>query len=162
VGAVRTRRLLVAAPGAGGPRAIDGGWMPAESRQFPALSPESVPAGVTGPAPAPGNPMRPHFARSSIMAKYIALASFTDQGIRNVKETVKRADAVREAARKYGCEMSQIYWTLGAYDLVTIIDAQDEAAATAFAMAIGSAGNVRTQTLRAFSREEMADIVGRM
>lgn len=96
------------------------------------------------------------------MASYIALCNFTDQGIRNVKETVKRADAVREAARKYGCEMSQIYWTLGAYDLVTIIDAQDEAAATAFAMAIGSAGNVRTQTLRAFSREEMADIVGRM
>lgn len=96
------------------------------------------------------------------MAKYIALASFTDQGIRNVKDTVKRADAVREAARKFGCEMSQIYWTLGNYDLVTIIDAQDEASATAFAMAIGSAGNVRTQTLRAFSREEMGAIVGKM
>jgi len=96
------------------------------------------------------------------MAKYIALASFTDQGIRNVKDTVKRADAVREAARKFGCEMSQIYWTLGNYDLVTIIDAQDEASATAFAMAIGSAGNVRTQTLRAFSREEMGAIVGKL
>lgn len=96
------------------------------------------------------------------MAKYIALASFTDQGIRNVKETVKRADAVREAARKYGCEMSQIYWTLGHYDLVTIIDAQDEASATAFAIAIGSAGNVRTQTLRAFTREDMAGIVGKL
>ena len=96
------------------------------------------------------------------MAKYIALAGFTDQGIRSIKDTVKRADAVREAARRYGCEMSQIYWTLGAYDLVTIIDAKDEASATAFAMAIGSAGNVRTQTLRAFSREEMADIVGKI
>ena len=96
------------------------------------------------------------------MAKYIALASFTDQGIRNVKDTVKRADAVREAARKFGCEMSQIYWTLGNYDLVTIIDAQDEASATAFAIAIGSAGNVRTQTLRAFSREEMGAIVGKL
>ncbi|HQY27510.1 MAG TPA: GYD domain-containing protein [Burkholderiaceae bacterium] len=96
------------------------------------------------------------------MAKYIALASFTDQGIRNVKDSVKRADAVREAARKYGCEMSHIYWTLGNYDLVTIIDAQDEASATAFAMAIGSAGNVRTQTLRAFSREEMGAILGKL
>ena len=96
------------------------------------------------------------------MAKYIALASFTEQGIRNVKDTVKRADAVREAARKYGCEMSQIYWTLGNYDLVTIIDAQDESAATAFAMAIGSAGNIRTQTLRAFSREEMTAILGKL
>ncbi|MBX3590433.1 MAG: GYD domain-containing protein [Burkholderiaceae bacterium] len=96
------------------------------------------------------------------MAKYIALASFTEQGIRNVKDTVKRADAVREAARKFGCEMSQIYWTLGNYDLVTIIDAQDESAATAFAMAIGSAGNIRTQTLRAFSREEMTAILGKL
>lgn len=96
------------------------------------------------------------------MAKYIALASFTEQGIRNVKDTVKRADAVREAARKYGCEMSQIYWTLGSYDLVTIIDAQDESSATAFAMAIGSAGNIRTQTLRAFSRDEMQAIIARM
>jgi len=96
------------------------------------------------------------------MAKYIALASFTDQGIRNVKDSVKRADAVREVARKYGCEMSHIFWTLGNYDLVTIIDAQDEASATAFAMAIGSAGNVRTQTLRAFSREEMGAILGKL
>lgn len=96
------------------------------------------------------------------MAKYIALASFTEQGIRSVKDTVKRADAVREAARKYGCEMSQIYWTLGSYDLVTIIDAQDESSATAFAMAIGSAGNIRTQTLRAFSRDEMSAILGKL
>lgn len=96
------------------------------------------------------------------MAKYIALASFTEQGIRNVKDTVKRADAVREAARKYGCEMSQIYWTLGSYDLVTIIDAQDESSATAFAMAIGSAGNILTQTLRAFSRDEMSAILGKL
>jgi len=97
-----------------------------------------------------------------VMAKYIALASFTEQGIRNVKDTVKRADAVREAARKFGCEMSQIYWTLGNYDLVTIIDAQDESSATAFAMAIGSAGNIRTQTLRAFSRDEMSAILGKL
>jgi len=96
------------------------------------------------------------------MAKYIALASFTDQGIRNVKDSLKRADAVREAARKYGCELSQIYWTLGNYDLVTIIDASDDASATAFALAIGSAGNVRTQTLRAFSRDEMGTILGKL
>lgn len=96
------------------------------------------------------------------MAKYIALASFTDQGIRGIKDSVKRADAVREAARKYGCEMSQIYWTLGNYDLVTVIDAQDDASATAFAMAIGSAGNVRTQTLRAFTREEMGAILAKL
>lgn len=96
------------------------------------------------------------------MVRYIALATFTDQGIRAIKDTVKRADGVREAARKFGCEMTQIYWTLGSYDLVTVIDAPDDASAAAFAAAIGSSGNVRTQSLRAFSRDEMATIVGRL
>ncbi|MCC7060636.1 MAG: GYD domain-containing protein [Burkholderiaceae bacterium] len=96
------------------------------------------------------------------MAKYIALASFTDQGIRGVKDTLKRADGVREAARKFGCELSQIYWTLGQYDLVTVIEAPDESSATAFGLAIGSSGNVRTQTMRAFTRDEMATILGKL
>ncbi|MBS0466295.1 MAG: GYD domain-containing protein, partial [Proteobacteria bacterium] len=53
------------------------------------------------------------------MATYIALCNFTDQGIRTVKDTTKRADAVKEAASKFGAKMSQIYWTLGPYDLIT-------------------------------------------
>ena len=96
------------------------------------------------------------------MATYIALTSYTDQGIRNVKDTVKRADAVKEAAKKFGCNFAQLYWTLGGYDLVGVIEAPDESSATAFALAIGAQGNVRTQTLRAFSREEMTGIVGKL
>lgn len=96
------------------------------------------------------------------MATYIALSSFTDQGIRNVKDSTKRADAVKEAAKKYGAKMTQIYWTLGHYDLVAIIEAPDDTSATAFALAIGTAGNVRTQTLRAFSKEEMNGILAKM
>ena len=96
------------------------------------------------------------------MATYIALMNFTDQGIRSVKETTKRAEAVMEAARKFGASMPQIYWTLGQYDLVAVIEAQDEESATAFALAIGAAGNVRGQTLRAFSRDEMNGILGKM
>ena len=96
------------------------------------------------------------------MATYIALSSFTDQGIRNVKDSTKRADAVKEAAKKYGTKMTQIYWTLGHYDLVAIIEAPDDTSATAFALAIGAAGNVRTQTLRAFSKEEMNGILAKM
>jgi uncharacterized protein with GYD domain len=107
-------------------------------------------------------PMAPHSEWRAIMAKYIALASFTDQGIRNVKGTLERADAVKEAAGRYGCQLSQIYWTLGSYDVVTVIDAPDDASATAFSLAIGSAGNVRTQTLRAFSRDEMSAILGKL
>jgi uncharacterized protein with GYD domain len=96
------------------------------------------------------------------MATYIALSNFTDQGIRTVKDSTKRADAVKEAARKFGAEMTQIYWTLGNYDLVAIIEASDDASATAFALAIGAAGNIRTQTLRAFDRDEMNGILARL
>ena len=96
------------------------------------------------------------------MATYIALSSFTDQGIKSVKDTTKRADGVAKAAKKFGCKMTQIYWTLGTYDVVAVIDAPDEASATAFALAIGMAGNVRTQTLRAFSKEEMNGILDKL
>ncbi len=96
------------------------------------------------------------------MATYIALANFTDQGIRSVKETTTRADAVKEAGRKIGVEMQAIYWTLGQYDLVVVLEASDEKAATAFALSIGAAGNVRTQTMQAFSRDEMNAIVAKM
>lgn len=96
------------------------------------------------------------------MATYITLSNFTDQGIRNVKDSTKRADAVKEAAGKFGAKMTQIYWTLGSHDVVAVIEAPDDMSATAFALAIGMAGNVRTQTLRAFSRSEMNDILGKM
>ena len=96
------------------------------------------------------------------MAIYIALMNFTDQGIRNIKDTTKRADAVKEAAKKFGVDMTQIYWTLGHYDLVTVMEATDDTSATAFALAVGAAGNVHTQTLRAFSRDEMNGILAKM
>ena len=96
------------------------------------------------------------------MPTYIALANFTDQGIRSVKDTTKRADAIKDAAKKFGASMTQIYWTVGQYDLVTVIEAPNDESATAFALAIGSAGNVRTQTLRAFSRDEMNGILAKL
>ncbi len=96
------------------------------------------------------------------MGTYIALSSFTDQGIRSVKDTIKRADAVKEAAKKFGASMTQIYWTLGKYDLVVTIEAPDDESATAFALAIAGAGNVRMQTLRAFTKDEMNGILSKM
>jgi uncharacterized protein with GYD domain len=96
------------------------------------------------------------------MPTYIALGNFTDQGIRNVKDTIKRADAVKEAAQKAGVTMKDIMWTLGAYDMVVTFEAPDDAAITAFALAVGAAGNVRTQTMRAFSRSEMSGILAKM
>ena len=96
------------------------------------------------------------------MATYIVLANFTDQGIRNVKDTGKRADAVREMGKKFGVNMKDVYWTLGSYDVVTICDASDDAAMTAFGLALGTAGNVRTQTLRAFNRQDINSILGKL
>ena len=96
------------------------------------------------------------------MATYIALSNFTDQGIRSVKDSTKRADAVKEAGGKFGAKMTQIYWTQGQYDLVAVIEAPDDMSATAFALAIGMGGNIRTQTLRAFSKEEMNGILGKL
>lgn len=96
------------------------------------------------------------------MATYISLSSFTDQGIRTIKDSPKRAEAVKAAAKKFGCEMTQLYWTLGQYDLVAIVEASDEKSATAFALAVGAQGNVRSQTLRAFSGEEIGEIIGKL
>jgi uncharacterized protein with GYD domain len=96
------------------------------------------------------------------MATYIVLGNFTDQGIRNVKDTIKRADAVKAAAEKAGIKMKDIMWTLGAYDMVVTFEAPDDAALTAFALAVGSQGNVRTQSMRAFDRNEMSAIIARM
>ena len=96
------------------------------------------------------------------MTTYISLTNFTDQGIRNVQDTTKRADAVRELARKFGASVKDIYWTLGSYDLVVVFEAPDDASMTALSLAIAKAGNVRTQTLRAFTSSEMAGILGKM
>ena len=96
------------------------------------------------------------------MATYIVLANFTDQGIRNVKDTGKRADAVREMGKKFGVTMKEVYWTLGTYDVVTICEAADDASITAFGLAIAKDGNVRTQTMRAFSRQDINSILGKL
>lgn len=96
------------------------------------------------------------------MVTYIALVKFTDQGVRSVKETTKRADAVKEMGKKFGVNMKDIFWTLGEYDLVTISEAADDASIAAFGLAIGTSGNVRLQSLRAFTKEEMNTILAKM
>ena len=96
------------------------------------------------------------------MATFISLASFTDQGIRNVKQSTERAQAFREAAQKAGVTVKDIYWTMGSLDLVVISDAPDDESAMALLLGLGSLGNVRTQTLRGFSAEEMGSIVAKL
>lgn len=96
------------------------------------------------------------------MPTYVVLSNWTDQGIKNVRSTVERADGVTQLAEKYGASVTQIYWTVGPYDFVSIIEAPDDEAATAFALQISSGGNVRTTTLRAYDRQAMSGIIERM
>lgn len=96
------------------------------------------------------------------MATYIVLSTFTDQGIRSVRDSTKRADAVRELARKMGVETKSIYWTLGGYDVVVTFEAPDDESMTALSLAVAAQGNVKTQTLRAFSKEEFTGILGKL
>ena len=93
------------------------------------------------------------------MATYILLGTFTEQGIRNIKDTTKRAEAVRAMGKKAGVTVKDMYWTLGQYDVCAILNAPDEAAATSLALGVGSLGNVRTQLLRAFTEKEMGPIL---
>ncbi len=96
------------------------------------------------------------------MATYIMLANFSEQGIRNVKDTTKRAEALATLAKKVGGSVKATYWTLGQYDAIAILDAPDEISATAFSLSVGALGNIRTQTLRAFSLEEMGKVLSKI
>lgn len=96
------------------------------------------------------------------MATYILLVNFTDQGIRNVKDTTKRAEAFRAMTQKFGVTVKEMYWTLGQYDVIVSLDAPDAATVTAVSLSLGALGNVRTQTLAAFSADEMGRILGKM
>jgi uncharacterized protein with GYD domain len=95
------------------------------------------------------------------MSTFIVLASFTDQGIRNVKETIGRAEAFKEMAKK-SVAVKDLYWTLGGHDVVAVCEAPDDESATALSLSVCSRGNVRSETLRAFSFEEIKRILGKM
>src|SRR5262245_12374017 len=96
------------------------------------------------------------------MATYVVLGKFTDQGIRAVKDTTKRADAFKAMAKKAGATVKELYWTLGQFDIVTLVDAPDDATLTGLLLSAGALGNLHTQSLRAFSAEEMGAILGKM
>ncbi len=94
------------------------------------------------------------------MPHYVVLYRFTDQGRKNIKDTVKRAAEVRKRNEERGFKVLGHYWTTGRYDLVTVVDAPSEAAMAAGLMGIAEAGNVSSETLRAFTDKEMERIMG--
>lgn len=95
------------------------------------------------------------------MATFIALLNFTEQGIRGFKDTTKRADNFNKAAKKAGVTVKDVYWTVGGYDGVLILEADDDASASSALISLGALGNVRTQTLRAYNRKEIEGILAK-
>ena len=93
------------------------------------------------------------------MATYISLIRLTPQGISSIKDGPARLDAGKETLKSFGSELRAFYLTMGRYDIVTISEAPDDLAAAKVALAVGSAGNVSTDTLRAFSEDEYREIV---
>jgi uncharacterized protein with GYD domain len=94
------------------------------------------------------------------MAQYIVLLNWTEQGIRNVKDSPKRLDAGRATAKKHGVELKDFYMTMGDVDMVLHAEAPNDEALAKFILALGGAGNVRTRTLKAFSEDEYRKILG--
>jgi len=93
------------------------------------------------------------------MATFISLLNFTDQGIRNIKDSPDRYGAFRSMAEKLGVTVKSFHYTVGRHDMVVIMEGTDEAVTTTLLKA-GSLGNVRSETLRAFSVDETKRIIG--
>lgn len=89
------------------------------------------------------------------MATFISTINFTEQGIKAIGDTTKRAAALKVASKKLGVKITNIYWTLGSYDGLLIFDAPDDETATALLLRLSAGGNVRTTTVRAFTASEM-------
>ena len=96
------------------------------------------------------------------MASYLMLVSFTDQGIRNVEETIKRGERFKEMAKECGVEIKELMWLLGDHDVFCIADAENDHAITTLLLKAGSKGFIKTSTCRAFSKDEMGAILQKL
>ena len=96
------------------------------------------------------------------MPSYVCLFDWTDQGVKNAADSVERVQSASEMAHsKHGVNLERIYWTVGAHDLVAVLGAPAVESVSAFLLDLAAAGNVRSTTMRAFDRDEMAAIIGR-
>jgi uncharacterized protein with GYD domain len=96
------------------------------------------------------------------MPTYVLLANFTEQGIRNINDTVKRVNAFKQMAKSKGATVKEVYWTLGQYDTINVVEAPDEMTAVAVSASLAKLGNVRVQTLRAFTEAEANNILSKI
>jgi uncharacterized protein with GYD domain len=95
------------------------------------------------------------------MPRYVSLIDWTEQGISDFKDTVDRYEAAQEQFQQIGVNFVDVYWCLGGHDIVAVMDAPDDESLAAALLAVGAQGNIRTQTMRAFSRDEMRGVIGK-
>jgi uncharacterized protein with GYD domain len=96
------------------------------------------------------------------MAMYVSLIKFTDQGVRNIKDTIKRGEAADAHAQEMGVKIIEEFWTMGAYDVVLAVEAPDDETVSAFMLRVASLANSKTATMRAFGRKEMEGILAKI
>lgn len=96
------------------------------------------------------------------MVTYVALMNWTDKGVADLKSTTQRAAAAKEIGSRFGVDMREILWTVGAYDMVCILESSDEQAMTAFALAMAKQGNIRSASMRAWTSAEMDQILAKV
>ncbi len=93
------------------------------------------------------------------MATYITLLRYTHQGVTTIKDAPSRVEAARKAYRAFGAELKALYLVMGRYDFVALVEAPDDATVAKASLALGSRGNVSSETLRAFTEDEFRSIV---
>lgn len=93
------------------------------------------------------------------MSTFVTLVNWTDQGIKNVKESPARLDAFKQAAESLGCKVKDFYLVTGAYDMLVVLEAPDDDAAVKLSLATGAKGTVRTETLKAFTEDQYREII---
>ena len=96
------------------------------------------------------------------MASYVVLANFTDQGIRAIKDSPKRAKGFRDVAKKMNVTIKDIFWTFGRFDVVLTMEAAKDEDVAALLLKVGSLGNLKSETLRAYTESEVGALVDRI
>lgn len=95
------------------------------------------------------------------MPRYVSLINWTDQGIKDFRDTTKRAQDFTNVVERSGGKVHELLWTVGEYDLVSVVEFPDDESGVAVLLQVGSLGNVRTTTMRAFNAQEMDGIIAR-
>ena len=96
------------------------------------------------------------------MPTYLIQSQWTDQGIRNVKESAKRLDLGKKKLKDMGGEIKAVYLTTGAYDMLAVVEVPNDAILATYVLWLGSQGNLRTQTLKAFTEDEYRTVISQL